>query len=117
MTTVQRLSGALEHEPAVGRDELDRLLGDALEQAALVELVREPGRGCQQTVERIGLRAQLLPQRALGLDVALGPLARAAGTQGERPEHAEGDRQQHVQDDLVDAHVRSIRPCKLVTTR
>ena len=104
---------AFEHEPAVGRHELQRLLGDALEQTALVELVGEPGRGRQQAVERIGLRAQLLAQRALGLDVALGPLTRAAGAQRERPEHAEGDRKQHVQDDLVDAHVRSIRACTL----
>ena len=117
MTTVQRLSVRSSTSPQSADTSSTRLLGDALEQAALVELVREPGRGCQQAVERIGLRAQLLAQRALGLDVALGPLARAAGTQGERPEHAEGDRQQHVQDDLVDAHVRSIRPCKLVTTR
>ena len=30
---------------------------------------------------------------------------------GEHPEHAEGDRKQDVQDDLVDAHARSIPPC------
>ena len=44
-------------------------------------------------------------------------LARAAGAHDERREHAEGDRKQDVQNDLVDAHVRSIRPCTIVTTR
>ncbi len=66
---------ALQHEPAVGRDQLDCLLGDALEQAALVELVGEPGRRRQQAIERVGLCAQLLPQRPLRLDVALRSLA------------------------------------------
>jgi len=108
---------ALEYETALGRDQLDCLLGDALEQATLVELVCEAG-GCgEQAIERVGLGAHLLAQCTLGLDVALGLLARAAGAQGERREHAEGDGKQHVQDDLVDAHVRSIRPCMIVTTR
>jgi hypothetical protein len=90
---------ALEHETAVGRDELHGLLGDALEQAALVELVGEPGRGGQQAIEGVGLCAQLLAQRALGLDVPLCPLTRAAGADDECREHPQGDRKQDVQND------------------
>ncbi len=107
---------ALEHEAAVGRDEIETLLGDALEQAALVELVGEPGRRGEQPVEGVGLRAQLLAQRALGLDVALGRSARAARAHDQCREHAEGDREQDSQHDLLDAHGPSIRrPAPIIT--
>ena len=111
------VAGALEHETAVGRDERERLLGDALQQPALVELVGEAGGGGEQPVERVGLGAQLLAQRALRLDVALGGLARPARADDERREHAEGEREENVQHDLVDAHVRSIPSRTTLTTR
>ena len=111
------VAGAFEHEAAFGRDERERFLGDALEQAALVELVREPGRGGEQVVERVGLGAELLAQGALGLDVALGRAARAARAQGQHGEHAEGDRKQSVEDDLVCAHAGSTCPVWTFTTR
>ena len=71
----------------------------------------------EQPVERVGLGAQLLTQCPLGLDVALGGPPRAACAYDECREHAEGERQHDVQNDLVDAHVRSIPPCTAFTTR
>ena len=117
MTTVQRLPVRSMHEPALRGDELQRLLRDALEQPALVELVGEPGRGGEQVIERIGLSAELLAQRALALDGALGCLARPARAQGEHREHAESDREQCVQRDLVHAHVGATCPVPAITIR